>query len=85
MKFEVEILESDLKDRVILKETRDMIKSQFEKLSDYGKNTLISETSCVIERIEWCESKWCLAQQERFKNIISNLINMKTYIDDDEF
>ncbi len=75
MKFEYEILEADLEDRKILSVLSATLKSGFELLSEFGKNTLQERIIDLQIKFEALENEWLHAQRARVLNKFSETLN----------
>lgn len=75
MKFEIEIIDRDLKDREILIEMRSVIEERIEKLSEFSRNNLIDHINSLRGQIEWLENAWLKWQRERALNKVSEVLN----------
>ena len=76
MKFEFEILDSDLEDRRKIIEMRREIVRRIGELSEFGTNTLVSSLERLMQELEYVEDKWVLTQRTRVGNKLSEVLNL---------
>lgn len=75
MKFEIEILESDLKDRDILREMRALLENSIQKLSAFARNGLVGELEELRSNIKWLDNWWLKTQRECLFNNFTQAVN----------
>jgi hypothetical protein len=77
MKFEIEVLDSDLKDREILVEMQALIEEKMGQLSEFSKNNLGNEWNFLRGALENVENGWLKWQRERALNKLSEALNVE--------
>lgn len=76
MKIEIELLDSDMKDREKLIEMRALIEEKMQQLSEFSKNNLPNEWNHVRGALESVENGWLRWQRERVLNKLSEALNV---------
>ncbi len=76
MKFEFEILDEDLEDRKKLVEMKEHLKSEIEKLSKFGQNTMSDAIARLMNNLEFAENEWLFCQRNRIVNKLSEVLNV---------
>lgn len=91
MKFELEILDSDLEDRKKIIELRALFEIKIKQFSGFAQNNLVNEFNRIRGDIEWLENTWIKWQRERALNKLSEVLNVdrdklgdRDWHDDDE-
>lgn len=77
MKYEVSIIDSDLKDRETLVLLNDQINKRIEDLSPFFKNASVRAIHDLKQAMEWLENEWILVQKERVLNQLSQQLNVE--------
>jgi hypothetical protein len=76
VKFEVEILDTDLRDRKVIIEMRSMVEKKMEELSDFARNNLPNEMNHLRSALEQVENQWLSWQRIRALNQLSLVLNV---------
>ena len=76
MKYEFEILDSDLEDRKRIIEMKEEIRKRIDGLSQYGQNTMSDPLIRLKRELEYCENAWLSTQRERAINKLSEVLNV---------
>lgn len=76
MKFEFEILESDLEDRKKIIEMKELIKDRIQDLSGFGQSTMSDSLVRLQNNLEFAENEWLFCQRNRIVNKLSEFLNV---------
>ena len=76
MKFEAEILETDLADRKLIIGMRVLIEAEIKKLSEFSHNNLPNQIDRLRDALEQMENGWLRWQRERVLNLFSAALNI---------
>lgn len=77
MKYEFEILDSDLEDRRRVIEMKEDLRRRIDSLSQFGQNTMAESLLRLKKDLEWCETEWLFCQRERAINKLSEVLNVE--------
>lgn len=73
MKFQVEISESELKDRQILSEMCIAIDEKVAELSEVSRNSLVNQIAELKKTANWCKYALVVSQKDRIVNKLHKL------------
>jgi|GEM_PF-3569132 len=76
MKYEFEILDSDLEDRKRIILMKEEIRKRIDELSQYGQNTMSDSLLRLKRDLEYCENEWLSCQREKVINKLSEVLNV---------
>lgn len=76
MKFEFEILDTDLEDRKKIIEMKEELRARIDALSKFGQNTMSDALVRLKQDIEFAESEWLFCQRDRMINRLSEVLNV---------
>lgn len=68
MKFEVEILDTDLNDKNLIMEAVRLVSDLTLQISETGRKSLVNELIEINEAIDQLKSKWFIHQEEKIKS-----------------
>lgn len=74
MKVEIEVLESDLKDRELIAMAKESCMSILSQTSEYFQNEIRGFHE-ISDNFAWLDTKWSLIQRERAMNKLSEALN----------
>ncbi len=76
MKFEFEILDTDLADRTKIIEMKEEMKRRIEGISGFGQNTMSDALVRLQNNLEFAEDEWLFCQRNRLVNKLGEVLNV---------
>jgi hypothetical protein len=76
MKFEFEILDTDLEDRNKIIEMKVEVLRRINQLSEFGQNTMSDSLVRLKNDLEFAENEWLFCQRDRVVNKLSEALNV---------
>ncbi len=76
MKYDFEILDSDLEDRKKIILMKEELRKRVDELSQFGQNTMSDALVRLKQDLEWCENEWLACQREKTINRLSEILNI---------
>ncbi len=84
MRFTFDLDESQLNDRMILMQLREVVKQHLDSLSEVGKEELSYSIDILYQRIKALEDTWKSLRREIIMNCIESQFFEVPQIEDDE-